>query len=113
MFAHKRQLKVNLHGACPVEIHIVRSFTIILFLYQIKDIHVSSIAMFYVAFDIVMFIYACLLLKTTTLFSQRWLAYIEGVNLHGASPVVSHRPKGRVQAALAPCLLAPDALCTV
>ena len=35
------------------------------------------------------------------------------VNLHGASPVVSHRPKGRVQAALAPCLLAPDALCTV
>ena len=61
--------------------YIVRSLTIILFLYQSQDIHVSSIAMFYVAFDIVMFVYACLLLKTTTLFSQRWLAYIEGINL--------------------------------
>ena len=34
------------------------------------------------------------------------------MNLHGASPVVSCRPTGRVQAALVPSLLAPDALCT-
>ena len=53
-------------------------------------------------------------LKTDVLDLEAACQAFEGlVNLHGASPVVSHRPKGRVQAALAPCLLAPDALCTV